>query len=232
MRTCRVLCTALTLLPLHTATLPSIGLAQVDISTAVGAFLPLGEVSNVEVVRGFQANQIVVHDHTPGAVVGARLGFWLSSRFAIEVAGTYAPAPLDVGFRERGVGGATFTQSGDATTVAASGRAHFRPAGREARSAVHLIGGLGFVTRFGDGYAGVEGLTAPAAIVGAGLTVRLTDRVTLRWDLEDTISFPSPTVVTQVNQDPNQVLLEEVRTDSSTRMVNDLILVQGLSIRL
>ena len=223
----------LALIPVLVLAMPGTGLGQVDLSTAVGAFVPLGKVSEVELEGGaFQGDQIMVHEHTPSAAVDARLGFWISDRLALELAGTYAQADLNIGAKLAGATGPMSTRQGEATVVAASARAHFRPAGNQARTAVHLTGGLGFVSRFGAGYFAVEDLTDPAVIVGAGLSVRLTDRVALRWDLEDTISFPGPTTVNVVNLDPSQPGLDEVRTESNARMVNDLVLLQGLSIRL
>lgn len=115
---------------------------------------------------------------------GARMGIWVAPRVGIE-------ANLLVGSSSIQIIGNELL-SLDATMLQADVRVRFRVTDPTATAAFDVIAGVG-LSDLGDGLSDVGedvGLTSPSTftfVIGVGATIPITDRVRLRFDVEDHI---------------------------------------------
>jgi hypothetical protein len=115
---------------------------------------------------------------------GARVTWWIAPRIAAEASVTTASSSMEL------IGNTVL--SVNAQMFYFDARARFRLTDPSAGAGLDLIGGVGIsdlgdgLTDFGEGL-GVESPSAFTWIVGLGATVPVSDRILLRFDVEDHI---------------------------------------------
>jgi opacity protein-like surface antigen len=179
---------AAALLVLHTL-YPVHASAQIELSTGAGILVPTGDLWEVAVEPGpFSPDTTVLSfRHRTAASVGARLTFWLSRRAGVEATVLYSesavqlPRELARGLRREGI---------SATLVSGTVRGLVRFPASDATS-LHLMAGVGFLSRGGDAYANVEDTNDLAFLAGAGLRLRLAPHIGFRLDVEDYMTSPN-----------------------------------------
>jgi hypothetical protein len=208
----RTLAAAATLLALSTVCPPRVS-AQIELSTSVGMVVPARTLVEAR-VAGSTDTTVLVWSHRPAASVGARLMFWLSGRLALEAALFYSesklerPNPLfnpDAGVAPERLlelrdslfrFGAQITSRESrseilhATLLSGTARARVRLRLSDA-SFLHLMAGLGFLSRGGDAYIDIAETSDLAFVAGAGLAMDIAPHIALRVDLEDYMTSPS-----------------------------------------
>jgi hypothetical protein len=170
------------------AAVPSMAAAQVELSTYVGLFVPASDVacntfamptfpSPIVSDSGALEDTVIVHlRQEMSATVGTRLTVWLSERVGVEAVASYAASQL---------------QAKEAELVGATARVLVRFGLPAERSALHVLAGLGFLHRGGDAYERLQGTTEFRFVVGSGLRVRVSRKLTVRVDIEDNLSKPN-----------------------------------------
>ena len=153
---------ALTLLVAALVAAPLAG--QVSFTPTIGAYLPTGNLADV-VVGGDELAEL---KQDVGLALGANLGVGLSSRFAIQVAGSYVPSQLSGTVTGTG----TFTQS-DANLFFGNANVTFFVIKPTSPVWLALNGGGSMVSRSGAAYEGVSGTTDYGGLVGATLGFRV-----------------------------------------------------------
>ncbi len=167
---------------------PALAIAQLELTPTVGLFVPARDLMELATtLRMAPADTFVGRwKHRPAAAVGARLTYWLSDRFGVEASVLYTesqierisvPLPQSIAIES-------------ATLLAASSRALVR-AGVTPVMSLHLMGGVGLVSRRGPAYTSLEGTTELGLSAGAGLVLRLAPHMAFRLDLEDYMSSPN-----------------------------------------
>jgi hypothetical protein len=182
----RTLVVAVTLLgPLGLG--PARAAAQIEFSPTVGIFLPAVELMELGTTVGPAPTDTSVSrwSHRTAAAVGARLTFWLSGRAAVEASLVYSESGLELVSVPMGERRST----SDATLLAGTVRGLLRFGVSEGTS-LHLMAGLGLLSRGGHGYVRFERTTELALLAGAGLVIRLAPHIAVRLDLEDYMSSP------------------------------------------
>jgi len=150
-----------TRLTLLLATLAAAPLAaQVSFSPTIGAYLPTSNLVNV--VMGTDSVANLKQD--VGLALGANLGVGLSSRVAMQFAGSYVPSQLSGTV----TGAGTFTQS-DANLFFGNANITFFVVKPTSPVWLALNGGGSVVNRSGAAYTGVSGTTDYGGLVGATL---------------------------------------------------------------
>lgn len=138
--------------------------AQVSVSPTIGAYLPTSNL--VDVIVGTDSLAELKQD--VGLALGATLGIGLSSRLAIQVAGSYVPSQLSGTV----TGAGTFTQS-DANLFFGNANITFFVVKPTSPVWLALNGGGSMVSRSGAAYDGVSGTTDYGGLVGATLGFHL-----------------------------------------------------------
>ncbi|HQR18551.1 MAG TPA: hypothetical protein PK948_09270 [Gemmatimonadales bacterium] len=138
--------------------------AQVSFSPTIGAYLPTSNL--VDVVVGTDSLAELKQD--VGLALGANLGIGLSSRLAIQVAGSYVPSQLSGTV----TGAGTFTQS-DANLFFGNANITFFVVKPTSPVWLAVNTGGSMVSRSGAAYDGVSGTTDYGGLVGATLGFHL-----------------------------------------------------------
>lgn len=138
--------------------------AQVSFSPTIGAYLPTSNL--VDVMMG--SDSVAELKQDVGLALGANLGIGLSSRFAIQVAGSYVPSQLSGTV----TGAGTFTQS-DANLFFGNANVTFFVVKPTSPVWLAINGGGSVVNRSGAAYNGVNGTTDYGGLVGATLGFHL-----------------------------------------------------------
>jgi hypothetical protein len=110
--------------------------------------------------------------------VGGRLTFWLSNTSGIEVAGSFQQSQPKLSSPQD-----TSSLTFKGRLVTATGRFLYRPP----RTNLHLIVGGGIVSRGGDAWTGIDRLTRPAGVVGAGVRAVVSPKFALNVSAEATV---------------------------------------------
>lgn len=152
--------------------------AQVSFSPTIGAYLPTSNL--VDVVVGTDSLAELKQD--VGLALGANLGIGLSSRLAIQVAGSYVPSQLSGTV----TGAGTFTQS-DANLFFGNANLTFFVVKPTSPVWLALNGGGSMVSRSGAAYDGVNGTTDYGGLVGATLGFHLGSLVSFNVSATDYI---------------------------------------------
>lgn len=170
------------------AAMPNTAAAQVELGTYVGLFVPASDVASYVFViptfaspinphSGATEDTAIVHlRQEMSATVGARLTVWLSERVGVEAAASYTPSQL---------------QAKESELIGATARVLLRFGLPAQTSALHVLGGLGFLRRGGDGYERLQGTTELRLVIGSGLRVQVSRKLTVRVDIEDNLSKPN-----------------------------------------
>ncbi len=186
---------------------PSRALAQLELSTGAGLLVPTRGLLETSVADGTDTT-VVTWRHQPAAAASLQLTFWLSGGLAIEAAVLYSQSRLERLTRESDpnagrvqppvIGpldslfpaGPTLPTAQllsavqNATLLIGAARARVRLRLSDG-AFLHLLTGLGFMSRGGDAYTDVTDTSDLAFVVGAGLAIDLAPYVALRVDLED-----------------------------------------------
>ncbi len=158
--------------------MPSIaGAISVEFTPVIGHYTPVNSqiADNEASLAARQAD---------ATAFGARLGVWVIPRVAVEA--SFLTASSGIQFASGGL------LAFDAVTTQYDVRARFRVNDPAAGAGLDVIAGLGMsdinelFSDTGEG-AGFESPSAFTIVVGVGGTVPVTDRVKLRFDLEDHI---------------------------------------------
>ena len=149
----------------------------VEFTPVIGHFSPL----NSQIADN---DAPLVVRQSDATAYGARLTVWLAPRIAVE--GSFVTASSGIAF----IGGTIFNF--DAVTTQLDARARFRVNDPTASAGLDVIAGLG-ISDINDSLSDVGedlGFESPSAftiVVGLGGTVPVTDRINLRFDIEDHI---------------------------------------------
>jgi len=195
---------------------------QLEATPQVGLYLPLATL--VEVVDPGSGVGVTFEQQTALAL-GGRVGYWLSARVALE--GTVMFVPGDIKLTILGAGTPPPTQAEGSRVLSLGARVRYQwPVGRVA---VHLLGGVAAVSRYGNFWDLLEqsglqvtGRTDVAGVVGAGIAVPVCSGFEFRVEVEDYLHSAKFTIADGVNPPEN--------TDS--RMQHDILLAVGLAIGL
>lgn len=165
-------------------TSPGISAAQVELSVGGGLYVPTTTVGKLD--RGTEPSVTRLSwCHETAAHLGGRLTVWVTHQFGVETAVSYSSSNVK---RKEDHGSYVLTLGEeDAAVLAATGRAVWRFGGRSGLPALHLLVGLGIITRSGNAYEEFAGMTDPTAVVGSGLRVSIGPNLLLRFDVEDYI---------------------------------------------
>jgi hypothetical protein len=220
------------LLVLHTL-YPAHASAQIELSTGVGMLVPTGGLFEAAIAQGVLPadTTLLTLSHRTAASVGARLTFWLSGRAAVEATVLYSESalqlPAPVGLENR------LTRTLGATLLSGTARGLVRFPASDATS-LHLMAGLGFLSRGGDAYANVEDTTDLAFLAGAGLVMRLAPHIAFRLDLEDYMASPNVrfSVGPERRRQGNPVRARPKMLYVETRFQHYLVITPAVSIRL
>lgn len=181
----------------------------VEFTPVIGHFAPLNsQFVNTDVP--------IVASQEASTAYGARLGWWVIPRLAVEGGVVVGSSSLEILAND--------VVSFDARMVEADVRVRFRLSDPAADTGFDLIGGLG-VSDLGDNLSDLaddEGFKTPATftgIVGLGGTIAVTERVRVRFDAEDHIHGSSFDISDDLYGMP-----------VDTRTQHDLILTAGVVI--
>lgn len=233
--------TVMALLTALTST-PSTALAQFEIASYFGSYLPTGAVieEGADPLGGLTRDR---YEHRPAVAYGGRLTFWFSGRLGLEA------SLLATGSTLSYVSGDPLNFAGqpataidyDARVLAVTGRVRLRLGSPGTPLAPHVLGGLGVIKRSGRAYDGhdienlslslageVEGTSDLVGVIGAGLSIELTRHLRIRLDLEDYISSAGFRLIDTINTGTNTVVLEQVMRETDSRLQNEIVLSQAL----
>lgn len=159
----------------------NIAAAQVMLTPIVGAYVPTGNVYE-------QPGAIGTARQGTSFAFGGRLLFSASGRLGIEVGATYSPSKVEIVTTE--------TVSRSASLWLGQLRLVYVLNSEWAPINVYLAGGAGIVSRGGQAYEGVTGLTDVGGNVAFGALFRIGSSYRIRLEVEDYLyqtqmTFPS-----------------------------------------
>ena len=177
--------------------------AQLMLTPIVGAYVPTGNVYE-------QSGTIGTARQGTSFAFGGRLMFSASGRLGIEVGATYAPSKVEIVTTE--------TVSRSAHLWLGQLRLVYVLNSEWAPINIYVAGGAGVVSRGGDAYEGVTGLTDLTGNLALGALFRVGSAYRIRLEVEDYLyrtemTFPSGET-------------------SGSRFQNDFVFTFGLSIPL
>jgi len=177
--------------------------AQLMLTPIVGAYVPTGNVYE-------QSGTIGTARQGTSFAFGGRLMFSASGRLGIEVGATYAPSKVEIV--------TTTTVSRSAHLWLGQLRLVYVLNSEWAPINIYVAGGAGVVSRGGDAYEGVTGLTDLTGNLALGALFRVGSAYRIRLEVEDYLyrtemTFPSGET-------------------SGSRFQNDFVFTFGLSIPL
>lgn len=215
--TIRSLVTVLALAPF--ATVAGQGKGRIELTPFLGLYVPVADlIKESDPVSGLS----VVFGQKSAFSLGARLGYGLSDRAAIE--GAFGYTSSDVSVDVPGLGGTSL----GGTVIQGSARVVYRLNAPASPTGWHLIGGLAMTSRGGDIWSQIEssgtkvdGRTDFGAVIGGGVRFPIGKGFALRIDVEDYISQAKFTLDDGVQA-----------VDSESQLQNDLVLSAGLAIQL
>lgn len=195
------------------------GKGRIELTPFLGMYVPVADlIKESDPVSGLS----VVFGQKSAFSLGARLGYGLSDRAALE--GAFGYTSSDVTVEIPGVGGTSIS----GTVLQGSARVVYRLNAPASRIGWHLIGGLAVTSRGGDIWSQIEssgtkvnGRTDFGVVIGGGVRLPVGKGFALRIDVEDYISQAKFTL-----DDGIQAL------DSESQLQNDLVLSVGLAIQL
>ena len=201
------------------ATLAGQGKGRIELTPFLGMYVPVADlIKESDPVSGLS----VVFGQKSAFSLGARLGYGLSDRAALE--GAFGYTSSDVTVEVPGVGGTSIS----GTVLQGSARVVYRLNAPASPTGWHLIGGLAVTSRGGDIWSQIEssgtkvnGRTDFGVVIGGGVRLPVGKGFALRIDVEDYISQAKFTL-----DDGIQAL------DSESQLQNDLVLSVGLAIQL
>lgn len=201
------------------ATLAGQGKGRIELTPFLGMYVPVADlIKESDPVSGLS----VVFGQKSAFSLGARLGYGLSDRAALE--GAFGYTSSDVTVEIPGVGGTSIS----GTVLQGSARVVYRLNAPASPTGWHLIGGLAVTSRGGDIWSQIEssgtkvnGRTDFGVVIGGGVRLPVGKGFALRIDVEDYISQAKFTL-----DDGIQAL------DSESQLQNDLVLSVGLAIQL
>lgn len=129
-----------------------------SLSPQIGFYIPTENM--YEIAQG------QVGELEAGPSFGARLAYWLGSRFGIEATGAYVPTTF------RLTSGSS-VQKENASVITGNGQAVFFVLPRTSPVSLYLSGGVGVVSHGGVAFEDVAETTNLTGVVGAGGGVRL-----------------------------------------------------------
>lgn len=178
--------------------------AQLMLTPIVGAYVPTGNVFE-------QPGAIGTARQGTSFAFGGRVMFSASGRLGIEVGATYAPSKVEIVT-------ATETVSRSASLWLGQVRLIYVLNSEWAPVNIYVAGGAGVVSRGGEAYEGVTGLTDITGNVAFGALFRVGSSYRIRLEVEDYLyqtqmTFPSGET-------------------SGSRFQNDFVFSFGLSIPL
>jgi len=215
--TIRSLVAVLALAPLATAA--GQGKGRIELTPFLGMYLPVADlITESDPGSGLS----VVFGQKSAFSLGARLGYGLSDRAALE--GAFGYTSSDVSIDVAGLGGTSL----GGTVIQGSARVVYRLNAPASPTGWHLIGGLAMTSRGGDIWSQIEssgtkvnGRTDFGAVIGGGVRLPVGKGFALRIDVEDYISQAKFTL-----DDGVQAVASE------SQLQNDLVLSVGLAIQL
>ena len=201
------------------AALAGQGKGRIELTPFLGMYVPVADlIKESDPSSGLS----VVFGQKSAFSLGARLGYGLSDRAALE--GAFGYTSSDVTVEVPGVGGTSIS----GTVLQGSARVVYRLNAPTSPTGWHLIGGLAVTSRGGDIWSQIEssgtkvnGRTDFGVVVGGGVRLPVGKGFALRIDVEDYISQAKFTL-----DDGVQAL------DSESQLQNDLVLSVGLAIQL
>lgn len=201
------------------ATLAGQGKGRIELTPFLGMYVPVADlIKESDPGSGLS----VVFGQKSAFSLGARLGYGLSDRAALE--GAFGYTSSDVTVEVPGVGGTSIS----GTVLQGSARVVYRLNAPTSPTGWHLIGGLAVTSRGGDIWSQIEssgtqvnGRTDFGVVIGGGVRLPVGKGFALRIDVEDYISQAKFTL-----DDGIQAL------DSESQLQNDLVLSVGLAIQL
>ncbi len=195
---------------------------QLEATPQIGMYLPLATL--VEVVDPGSGIG-VKFEQQAALALGGRVGYWLSSRVALEGAVAFVPGDIKLTVLGAGTPPPTQVEGSRVLDLGVRLRYHW-PVGRVA---IQLLGGVAAVSRYGNFWDLLEqsglqvtGRTDLAGVVGAGIAVPVCRGFEFRAEVEDYLHSAKFTIADGVNPPEN--------TDS--RMQHDILLAVGLAIGL
>lgn len=220
--TSRFLARALLVLSAFTSAAAAQRQGQIEATPVIGVYLPAATL--MEIVDPGSGVGVKLEQQSALAL-GGRIGYWLTSRVALEGAVTYIPG--DIKLTILGTSTPPPTQVEGSQVLDVSARVRYRwPAGRVV---VHLLGGVGMVSRFGNlwdlfAQSGIRltGRQDAAAVLAAGVAAPICSGLDVRVELEDYLHQAKFTVRDGAN--PPE--------DTESRLQHDFRLSMGLAIPL
>lgn len=149
--------------------------AQLEVTPAVGAYLPTGKMFD-QYQSGCSCHSTIAQQ--PGALFGVHVGFGAVSRVALETTLDFGWSPVQVAQP----GQPTVSLSG--TVVIIGARLHLS-ARRGAVTTPYLSGGVAYLSHGSIVYQSLSGNNGGAFSVGAGLRVVVTPHLVGHIDFED-----------------------------------------------
>ncbi len=151
---------------------------RMSLTPDIGVYIPTTALMNL---ANGQTNTLL--EQQVSLSFGGKLDIWLTDRFGIQGTGTYAPSRLSVGLN--GAGAAT-----DANLFIGSGRLAYYVIPRTSIVSFLVNGGVGWLKRSGDAYAGVEDTSDLSGTVGAAIGLRLGPILSIRVSGESYLYKP------------------------------------------
>jgi hypothetical protein len=184
---------------------PSRVAAQLEISPALGIYMPVGALIEDDVSNGGE-----VRRQLGAPLIAFRLTAWPRARLRLEGSAAFSPSQVAV---SRAGSTADFASG----VMLASARAVVAIGSRTATWAFHAGAGLGVVSRGGSVWADTRGTTAPVAVLAAGARtgVRQTS-LAIRLELEDYVASAQ--------------LDRGLPTETRARIHHDLLWSLGISV--
>jgi hypothetical protein len=146
------------------------GQVRFEVGPVLGFYAPVGSFATPD----FYSTALPIKpSDLSGLAYGGEGRLWLTPRFGFQVQGAVASSRFGGGMA---VPSGYVTSPVDAQVVTVTAQVLYRPA--PWRSSLSLSAGYGVVHYGGDAYAGMQGLTSLAAVLGLGIDVPLGRRLT------------------------------------------------------
>lgn len=160
------------------ATIPHRAAAQIEITPAIGMYVPVGNLFKGDLQNGAETRQQVA-----SGLIGFRVAAWTNRRLGLEGGFAFSPSQVAV-TRSSG------THDVTGGVVLANARAVYALSPYEALWGFRVAAGVGVVHRSGSAWETTLGGTAPALALAFSARSRMRKtNVTMRLELEDYILF-------------------------------------------